>query len=296
MDPTAEVDGMSKLITNDVNMAQSSEFHVSGHKWRLVIYPSKKDRTETKDHLCFYLRISDRNSLPSNWEVKCSFKLSIVSQTKHVQDISKSFVECYNATEAIKGEYSFILHSVLERYIVNDKVVFCAEITEFKVEPKLLVTSIPRTMGTANRLNIMEMPRVNSRFTWNITQFSSFDGEQHSSYKFTVGPRQWNLVMYPKGKGEGKGKWLSLFLHASDYVTNGPKDSTFAIYKMRVFDQLQRKHYEVPGRDWFGYNASRGKTKFLPLEELYDQRRGLLVNDQIYISIEFLLVPTTEYL
>jgi len=51
--------------------------------------------------------------------------------------------------------------------------------------------------------------------------------------------------MYPKGNGDGKGNSLSLYLFASDYVTNGPKGGTLAIYKLRVLDQLNRNHCET---------------------------------------------------
>nr|AAO37218.1 hypothetical protein [Arabidopsis thaliana]AAX55137.1 hypothetical protein At2g32870 [Arabidopsis thaliana] len=157
-------------------------------------------------------------------------------------------------------------------------------------------------MGTAERFKLIEFSPKNSRFTWKITQFSSFDGEEHSSYEFTVGPRRWKLVMYPKGNGDGKGNSLSLYLFASDYVTNGPKGGTLAIYKLRVLDQLNRNHCETECRYWFPYNPVNqmdslwGRPKFLPLEELHKSSRGFLVNDQIYIGVEISIVSTTEYL
>jgi len=52
--------------------------------------------------------------------------------------------------------------------------------------------------------------------------------------------------MYPRGTGDGKGNSLSLYLNASNYVTNnGPKGRTFAVYKLRVLDQLHRNHFEI---------------------------------------------------
>lgn len=51
------------------------------------------------------------------------------------------------------------------------------------------------------------------------------------------------LVMCPKGDMNGA-EHFSLFLNACDYVTNGPKGPTLAVFKMRVLDQLKRNHYE----------------------------------------------------
>ena len=101
-----------------------------------------------------------------------------------------------NEKKRSQGLANFISHTDLkERFLVNDKAVFYAEISE-EVIPNFLVTGIPRTMGTAERFKLIEVARNNSRFTWKITKFSSFNGEEHSSYEFTVGPRRWyaNLI------------------------------------------------------------------------------------------------------
>ncbi|CAD5320185.1 unnamed protein product [Arabidopsis thaliana] len=265
------VDGMSKLLTEKVNNFQSLDFQVSGLKWRLLIQPA----VGVKDYLSVAVWIIDE----------------------------KFSVGCHNEKQPAQGVVKFITHTQLkERFLVNDKAVFYAEISE-EVIPNFLVTGIPRTMGTAERFKLIEVARNNSRFTWKITKFSSFNGEEHSSYEFTVGPRRWKLVMYPRGTGDGKGNSLSLYLNASNYVTNnGPKGRTFAVYKLRVLDQLHRNHFEIDCQDWFLYDpvhprlCSWGRTKFLPLEELHKAYRGFLVNDQIYIGVEFLIVSTTEYL
>lgn len=143
--------------------------------------------------------------------------------------------------------------------------------------------------------------------------------------------------MYPKGVGSGQGNCLSLFLNASDFVTSGPKAKTLAVYKLRVLDQLHRKHYEFGiyilnfsfftklfiiyaytnrlltlistcliyidnVHRWFHYDLSGAKLlgwgwdEFLPLEKLNNPSAGLLVNDEIYISVDILLVSSTEYL
>ncbi|CAA0374228.1 unnamed protein product [Arabidopsis thaliana] len=291
------VDGMSKLLTEKVNNFQSLDFQVSGLKWRLLIQPA----VGVKDYLSVAVWIIDEKCTGPNWEVKFNFKIGLLPQTG--PEYFYVSVGCHNEKQPAQGVVKFITHTQLkERFLVNDKAVFYAEISE-EVIPNFLVTGIPRTMGTAERFKLIEVARNNSRFTWKITKFSSFNGEEHSSYEFTVGPRRWKLVMYPRGTGDGKGNSLSLYLNASNYVTNnGPKGRTFAVYKLRVLDQLHRNHFEIDCQDWFLYDpvhprlCSWGRTKFLPLEELHKASRGFLVNDQIYIGVEFLIVSTTEYL
>ncbi|KAL1205743.1 Ubiquitin C-terminal hydrolase 12 [Cardamine amara subsp. amara] len=289
------VDGISKLTTGKVQTYQSSDFHVSGLKWRLLIRPA----IGVKDFLSFVLWITDEKCIGSNWEVKFVFKIGIVPRIG--PEICYLYAGHHNETSLFQGLNSFISYMDLkERFIVNDKAAFYAEITD--VQPNFPVIRIHRAMGTAERFKLIEVPRNNSRFTWKITQFSSFNGENHSSYEFTVGPRRWKLVMYPKGSGEGRGNSLSLYLNASEFVTNGPKGRTLAVFKMKVLDQLHRNHYETDHEDWFPYDpvnlkvCTLGRQNWLPLEELHKASRGLLVNDQIYIGVEFLFVSTTEYL
>lgn len=104
---------------------------------------------------------------------------------------------CFDEKHPSWGQDIFITDKVLEeKYLLNDKAVFSAEITN--VKPNFLkVTSISRTMGTAESLKLMDVARKNSRFTWKITRFSSFDGVTHSSYEFTLGPRRWYAYTPP---------------------------------------------------------------------------------------------------
>ncbi|ESQ51876.1 hypothetical protein EUTSA_v10016963mg [Eutrema salsugineum] len=236
------VDGMSKLKTQKVMQVQSSVFNVSGLKWMLIVYPAGKDGT--KEYLSFYLKIKDKKSLGPNWEVKCSFKLTIVPQNGFNRCHSIEGIESYNANQTIIGEDSFISYEELKKkYLVNDKVVFCADVTD--VQPNFPVTNtIPRTIGTAERITLTDVSKKDSRFTWKITQFSSFDvGDYHFSNEFKLGQRRWKLKMYPKGCATGKGDYLSLFLTVSDY--NSPMAKTLAVYKLRVLDQLKRNHFET---------------------------------------------------
>ncbi|KFK31104.1 hypothetical protein AALP_AA6G068500 [Arabis alpina] len=296
------VDGMSKLTTHKVNKCQSSIFHVSGFQWKLIIHPAGDDGRQ--DYLSFYVKIKDRESLPFNWEVHCSLKLSIVSQNK---SIKLPWIKmCYNEDKIMNGEERFMSHKVLQEitqgFNTNDKVVFCAEITN--VKPSFNVNVPRQTMATAEHLKLTELPQNKSRVTWKITQFSSFDGDHHSSHEFTVGPRKWKIMMYPKGIYEEE-EQLSFYLNASHFVTKGPKEKTLAVYKLRVLDQdpRQRNHYEHKYSRWFHYGPDRLSDDIsifeqehldVPLNKLKEPSWGFMVRDQIYLGVEFLLVSTTE--
>ncbi|KAL0710628.1 hypothetical protein Bca4012_017606 [Brassica carinata] len=278
------VDGMSKLITRQVENCASSDIYVDGLKWNIIL-------GSDGGSLYFGLIITDRKCIGSNWKVDCTVKLTLYSAASSLLHQSNTSSICFDANNTTVV-VSIPLNDLKELYTANDKSVFSAEITE--VKPRFLdVTSIPRTMGTAESIKLMEVEKNKSKFTWKITRFSSFTGENNSSYQFTVGPRRWYLRMCPKGTLEGKGNSLSLYLHASDYVT-GPKTNTLAVFKLRVLDQLKRNHHELGQQFWFGSDGHKGEPKFLALDKLHKASNGFLVNDQIYIGVEFFYVSTTE--
>ncbi|KAJ0241897.1 MATH/TRAF domain-containing protein [Hirschfeldia incana] len=226
------VDGMSKLMTRKVNQCWSSDFHIAGLQWRLVI----SWKNAQKDNLYLRLRITDKKCTGSSWNVKCRGIFSLVGERGN-HHLLESFPACFK--EDTKPNPKSIPWGTLKQwFLVNDKAVFMTEI--INVVASFPVTPIARNMGTAECIKLIEVPQNNSRFTWKITRFSSFSGKRHSSYEFTVGPRRWKIMMYPEGKAGN----FSLYLVASDYVTSSPKRPTFANYKLRVLDQVNRNHHE----------------------------------------------------
>ncbi|CAH8360688.1 unnamed protein product [Eruca vesicaria subsp. sativa] len=284
------VDGMSQLMTEKVKMCTSLDFHAFGLKWRFNIRSGVEE-----DYLSFYLHIIDEKCSGSKWEVNCTYKLGIVSQTA-ATDIIMPFEMDFDSDRTSWGESEIIsIESLRKACVVNDKAVFYAEITGVKPR-SLKVSSIPRTNGTAERLTLIETN--NNRFSWKVTRFSSINSQVHMSYEFTFGPRRWYLQMYPKGCGEGKGNSFSLFLHASDFVSNVPAKVTKATFILRVLDQHMRKqHYEYDADGVFdGKEDAWGSQTFLALEKLHNPSNGLLLNDKIHIVIEFLTLSTQDYL
>ncbi|KAG2298238.1 hypothetical protein Bca4012_009437 [Brassica carinata] len=283
------VDGMSKLMTRKINQCQSSDFHIDGLQWRLII----SWKNAQKDNLYLRLQITDKKCTGRNWSVNCICFFSLADERGDHHPILEPFPACFKE-DSKPNPKSIPWGTLKQRFLVNDKAVFITSITNVVAS----FAGIPirrRNLGTAECIKLFEVPQNNSRFTWKITRFSSFNGKRHSSYEFTVGPRRWKIVMYPEGKAGN----FSLYLAASDYVTSAPKTPTFANYKLRVLDQVNRNHHEAGYKNWFSdtsETSGKGTSKFMPLEELHDPSNGYLVNDQIFIGVEFLLVSITENL
>ncbi|KAF3576206.1 hypothetical protein DY000_02029778, partial [Brassica cretica] len=186
------VDGMSTLMTENAKNCESMNFHAFGLRWKFNI---RLDLV--KDYLSAYLTIADEKCTGSNWGVTCWFNLSVISQIGDL-DICTASVFSFDSNHVSWGVSSLISQEMLkQKFIVNDKAVFCAEITGvIPLFLNVIINTFSPTMGTAERVKLMKVPRNNSRFTWKITQFSSFSGESHSSYEFTCGPRRWYAQFY----------------------------------------------------------------------------------------------------
>lgn len=68
------VDGMSKLMTRQVENFVSSDIYVGGLKWNIIM-------TAYEDSLYFGLMIRDSKCIGSNWKVNCTVKLTLYSDT-----------------------------------------------------------------------------------------------------------------------------------------------------------------------------------------------------------------------
>lgn len=86
---------------------------------------------------------------------------------------------------------------------------------------------------------------------------------------------------------KGKKSLISLIsnfvLFNNFFIVDISRLLTFNLY---LFDKGQQF--------WFGSDGQKGEPKFLALEELHKASNGFLVNDQIYIGVEFFYISTTE--
>ncbi|XP_056862026.1 MATH domain and coiled-coil domain-containing protein At3g58200-like isoform X2 [Raphanus sativus] len=149
--------------------------------------------------------------------------------------------------------------------------------------------------GTAECFSVIEKP-LNHKVTWMMNRFSSFEPEKaHHSNEFVVGNRKWRIQVHPRGFKEGKDKSFSVYLVGGEFVNNVPHvANTYAMFKLRVLDQVNRNHLESRVFGWLGGNSDviQGYPEFMPLSKLGEP---YLVNDKLYVGVEFELISVTNY-
>ncbi|KAF8389288.1 hypothetical protein HHK36_025981 [Tetracentron sinense] len=119
-----------------------------------------------------------------------------------------------------------------------------------------------------------------SRFTWTIENFSRLNTKDYYSETFFAGSYKWRVLIFPKGDN------LSMYLDVAD-STNLPYGwSRYAKFSLAVVNQIHEKNtIRKDTQHQFNEQESGwGFLSFMPFSELYDPRRGYLVNDTCIVE------------
>ncbi|XP_054792391.1 MATH domain and coiled-coil domain-containing protein At3g58270-like isoform X5 [Prosopis cineraria] len=126
---------------------------------------------------------------------------------------------------------------------------------------------------------------VFKKFTWVVQDFSKNKTKKQRSKAFEAGGCKWRILMFPKGN---KVDYLSLYLDVADSINLPAGWSRHACFSLAVINQVSVKktvkketHHLFNSRD-----SDWGYTSFMPLSELYDPRRGYIIEDTCIIDAE----------
>lgn len=131
-----------------------------------------------------------------------------------------------------------------------------------------------------------------------------------------------NIQVYPNGRGEGEGKFLSMFLKLNGEETLRPYEKVYVWAKLRVLNQSKLNNVQNQRKQmiynsvyvcvfiamtnvfltlmtvdsWFSRAApSWGFRKFISFDDLRDSSKGFLVNDVLMVQVEMEAVSSTKY-
>uniref|UniRef100_A0A2N9IEI6 MATH domain-containing protein n=1 Tax=Fagus sylvatica TaxID=28930 RepID=A0A2N9IEI6_FAGSY len=121
-------------------------------------------------------------------------------------------------------------------YLVDDTCVFGAEVFVCK--------ETSRGKGECLSL-IKEATAIKS--AWKIDYFSSMREESYDSNPFNAGDQTWKIRLYPKGKGIGMGRHISLYLALADPTSLPPGLKIYAEFTLRILDQIYSSHLHAKG-------------------------------------------------
>ncbi|CAK9148651.1 unnamed protein product [Ilex paraguariensis] len=299
---TLKIQLFSLLTKNNIERYTSGDFEAAGYKWyslslplplKLVLHPNGNRSKNIKDHLSFYLMMSEASSLHPGWEVHVVFRLFLLDQNKDnyltlegVISNSAIVLQFYIMGKGrrfyeMKLEWGFDRFIPLTAftnpdngYLVNDTCVFGAEVFVYHKKESLL----------------MVKDAIKCKHTWKIERFSKLDKECKDSDTFNAGDQKWKIQLYPKGNGSGIGTHISLYLALADPTTLPPGSKLFAEFILRVLDLKRDNHEFIKGTYWFSASSQQcGWPQFMSLSYLNLLNYKFLLNDTCWVEAEVIV-------
>ncbi|KAL6188402.1 hypothetical protein ACLB2K_039795 [Fragaria x ananassa] len=161
-------------------------------------------------------------------------------------------------------------------FLVDDTCVFGAEVFVCK----------ERRTGKGQCLARMKGASV-CKHVWKVDKLSSLGAQIFRSEQFTAGDYNWKIQLYPKGRDEGKGSHLSLFLGLASPITLPPGSELFVEHRIGILDQIHHQHHHTySGKNWFDVNTSWGWPTFITQETFRQVDNGFLKDDACIVEAE----------
>ncbi|CAN6726705.1 unnamed protein product [Malus baccata var. baccata] len=314
---TVKIQSVSLLTKKSVEKYESGDFEAGGHKWKLVFYPNGNKNRNVKEHISLYLVRSGSNALQVSSENNGNYtvfqgtntfiqftninKLIVLIIVKHRLIFLYVFpVHCLEEKErcfhGLKPEWGFdqfLSHKVFNEasngFLIDDNCVFGAEV----------FVSKESMTGKGESLSMVKDP-VMYKNIWRIDNFSKLDGESDDSKVFTAGDQKWKMQLYPKGKGNGIGTHLALYLALAEPKSLPPACKIYAEFTLRLLDQFATDVYVLiqntckliillvlVANHWFSAsNSEWGWWRFITLGFLNQASMGLVSKDTCIVEAE----------
>ncbi|XP_022760771.1 MATH domain and coiled-coil domain-containing protein At3g58370-like [Durio zibethinus] len=280
-----KIQSFSLLIKNGIEKYESGEFEAGGYKWKLLLYPNGNKSKNVKEHLSLYLLLADVSSLiRHSREVHAIFRFFLLDQSKDKYLIVHDAKEEDRRFHRLKHQWGFdefipirMFNDVSNGYLLEDNCVFGAEVFVTK----------EMSSGKGESLSMIK-DAVSSKHVWKIENFSKLDSECHESQEFFAGDQKWKIQLYPKGRRNGSGTHISMYLALADTASTLMAGSRIlAEFTLRIQDQQQNRHIAGKYSYWFSAsNQESGWAKFVSFPYFYRSGIGYLVKDICMVEAE----------
>ena len=289
----------------DKDGGKSSDiFSIGGHKWKLYVYPMGRDSGKDK-FVSLYLQLADdTKKLPKGWQVPVFSTFSVICQHDPKKSHKEDGEDIFNAVDKTWGWNDFIpllkFYDVDNGFLVNDTMIIKAKMEVKAPEPvpapappkadvqntKAASAAAPSPAPAKEVVSVNAARRLDNggAYTWRIPNFSKLkvDGKGRKfSDVFSIGGHEWKLRIFPRGKGSGKDKSVSLALLLAD--DHGKVTADFSLSMICQRDP-EKSHTKENTFKEFTCRAAKGYADFIPLTDFHDPANGFLVNDTVIIK------------
>ncbi|KAF8077187.1 hypothetical protein N665_1058s0019 [Sinapis alba] len=271
----------------------SRPFSAAGYNWTLVVYPKGNKNDNGAGFLSLYAAI-DNSTLSPHQEVYVDLRFYVFNRVeKKYFTIQDTDGWRFSYFKTMWGFSQVLPVSTFKDS--NNGYLYDGDHCEFGVD-----VTVPTTFKESELFTVTDK-FYNAKYTWTIQKFSTLVGDSYYSDVFSIGGRNWNIRVFPSGRGEGEGNALSMFLSLNENNKFRPYELIYVRAKLRVLNQrYSSNNVEELIDRWFngrGYGDAHGwgYEQFIPLSDLKSSSKGFLVNDVLKVQVEFEAISLTKY-
>ncbi|KAB2599232.1 BTB/POZ and MATH domain-containing protein 3-like [Pyrus ussuriensis x Pyrus communis] len=261
---TVKIQSVSLLTKNSLEKYKSGDFETGGYKWKLAFYPNGNKNKNVTDHTSLYLVMSGSNAPQISSEVYAVFRLFLLDQNNrnylvfevlifakhrliflyafHVHFLEQKEMR-FHGLKLEWGFDLFVPHGVFTEasngLLIDDTCVLGAEV----------FVSKESSTGKGECLSML-------------------DGESYDSKVFTAGDQKWKIQLYPKGKSNGVGTHLALYLALAEPKSLPRGWKIYVEFSLRLLDQVHARH------------------QFITLGHFKQASMGFVLKDTCFVEVE----------
>ncbi|KAJ4886983.1 TRAF-like family protein [Raphanus sativus] len=271
---------------------ESRPFMIGKYNWTLIVYPKGNKNDNGTGYISLYVAIDKSTFVFPLLEVQADLRFYVFNKKENkyftMQDTNVFPFSAANPMWGFPRALPLTTFTNLKNGYLYD-IDHC----EFSVD----VIIPPRYEITMEHFSIAKS-FPNPKFTWFIHGFSTLP-DDYLSEDFIIGGKTWNLRVFRNGVGAQEGKALSVYLYLSqqELLKVKPYEKVYARAKLRVPNQRQSNNDVVGQLDnWFSPQITGwGFDAFVPLSNLRDTSKGLVVHDMLIVQVEMEAISSTKY-
>ncbi|CAH8355522.1 unnamed protein product [Eruca vesicaria subsp. sativa] len=269
---------------------ESRPFRVGKYNWTFIVYPRGNKNDNGTGYISLYVAIDKSTFVFPLLEVQADIRFYVFNkkENKHftIQDTN---VFAFTAANPMWG-FPRVLPLTTFTNLKNG-YLYDIDHCEFSVD----VIMLPIYVNVFEYFSIAKS-FPNPKFTWFIHGFSTIPND-YLSEDFIIGDKSWNIRVFRNGVGAQEGKALSVYLYLSqqELLKAKPYEKVYARAKLRVPNQRQSNNDVVGQLDnWFSPQTTGwGFDAFVPLSNLRDTSKGLVVRDMLIVQVEMEAISST---
>ncbi|KAJ3679504.1 hypothetical protein LUZ60_017515 [Juncus effusus] len=259
---------------------KSKKFQVGGRDCRLIVYP--RGQSQPPRHLSVFLEVTDPRSATSqpDWTCFVSHRLSIANQKSDSNSVSKESQNRYSKTAKDWGWREFVtLTSLFDQdsgFLVNDTVVFCAEVAVLKESTELKEVERDAGLGIGGT-GLMS-------FVWKVENFSAFkeimETRKIFSKFFQVGGCELRIGVYESFDT------ICIYLESDPPSPADPDRNFWVRYRMGILNQKSAsktvwRESSICTKTW-----NNSVLQFMKVQEMVSAEAGFVARDSVVFVCE----------